>query len=347
MRILSILGARPQFIKHASLQKHFVEFGIDEVLLHTGQHFDDNMSKVFFSSLSLKPPTLQLEIQSTNSLIQLGEMLGEMQKRVGGERFDWVIVYGDTTSTLAGSLFAKENSLALAHIEAGVRSFDMNMPEERNRVLCDQLSDKLFAPNESACENLLKEGVRGDVILSGDVMEEGFELFSPLAQKPEGLSEESFILCTLHRQSNVDHQDRLHFLLEGLGKIPTKILLPLHPRTKKRLEEFSLSLPRNIIALPPQGYLQTLWLLKNAQMVMTDSGGLQKEAVYAKKPCLILREVSEWGEFVECGASYLLGNMELNEAYSKTLLNFLPLDLNLKEKPTLKIVKELLKEKKG
>ena len=343
MRVLSILGARPQFIKHASLQRRFDEFGIDEILLHTGQHFDTNMSEVFFSSLSLNPPSIQLECNTGNALIQLGEMLRGMQERVGGEKFDWVIVYGDTTSTLAGSLFAKENHLQLAHIEAGVRSFDLGMPEERNRVLCDQLSNKLFAPNQNACENLCKEGVRGEVILSGDVMEEGFELFSPLAQKPKGVGEESFVLCTLHRQSNVDHPKRIAFLFEGLGKIPSKILFPLHPRTKKRLDEFSLSLPPNIIPLPPQGYLQTLWLLKNAQMVITDSGGLQKEAVYAQKPCLILREVSEWSEFVERGASYLLGDKQVDEAYFQALSSFLPLDLNLQEKPTLKIVKELLK----
>ena len=343
MRVLSILGARPQFIKHASLQKRFDEFGIEAVLLHTGQHFDHNMSEVFFSSLALKTPDIQLECKSSHSLIQLGEMLKGMQERVGGEDFDWVIVYGDTTSTLAGSLFAKENVLKLAHIEAGVRSFDLSMPEERNRILCDQLSDKLFAPNKNACENLCKEGVRGEIILSGDVMEEGFELFAPLAQKPKEVNTEEFILCTLHRQSNVDDPKRLNFLLEGLGKIPLQILLPLHPRTKKRLEEFALTLPSNILPIPPQGYLQTLWLLRHAQMVITDSGGLQKEAVYAQKPCLILREVSEWNEFVECRASFLLGEMEVNEAFNKTLKNFQSLTFNLKEKPTLKIIEELLR----
>lgn len=343
MRVLSILGARPQFIKHASLQKRFLEFGVDEVLLHTGQHFDENMSEIFFSSLHLSPPSIRLHSVTNHALTQLSEMLGGMQKSVGGEKFDWVIVYGDTTSTLAGSLFAKENSLKLAHIEAGVRSFDMRMPEERNRVLCDQLSDKLFAPNQSALKNLEHEHVRGDIVVSGDVMEEGFGLFAPLATKPDGVDEREFVLCTLHRQSNVDDKKRLQFLLQGLGELREKIIFPLHPRTKKRLQEFSLTLPCNLIPIPPQGYLQTLWLLKHAKAIVTDSGGLQKEAVYAQKPCLILRDVSEWSEFVECGASYLLGDHKIKDAFNATLAYFLPLDSHAKQKPTQKILEELNK----
>lgn len=346
MRVLSILGARPQFIKHASLQKRFDEFGIEEVLLHTGQHFDHNMSEVFFSSLALKTPDIQLECKSSHSLIQLGEMLKGMQERVGGEEFDWVIVYGDTTSTLAGSLFAKENVLKLAHIEAGVRSFDLSMPEERNRILCDQLSDLLFAPNSIACENLGREGVRGEIIESGDVMEEGFALFSPMAIKPDEIGEGEFVLCTLHRQSNVDCKERLHFLLQGLGELAERIVLPLHPRTRKRIAEFDLTLPSNLVLLPPQGYLQTLWLLLHTKAVITDSGGLQKEAVYAQKPCLILRDVSEWSEFVECKASFLLGESSVKRAYELMLASFSPLDLNLKEKPTEVIIKRLLRREK-
>lgn len=342
MRVLSILGARPQFIKHASLQRRLAEFGVEETLLHTGQHFDSNMSEIFFHSLQMTPPKIELCIDSSHPLNQLAQMLKGMQESVGGEKFDWVIVYGDTTSTLAGSLFAKENSLPLAHIEAGLRSFDMRMPEERNRIICDQLSDKLFAPNCSACENLYKEGVRGEVILSGDVMEEGFELFSPLAKKPERIEEGEFVLCTLHRQSNVDEKGRLSLLLDGLGELGEKIILPLHPRTQKRISDFSLSLPKNIYILPPQGYLQNLWLILNAKAILTDSGGLQKEAVYAQKPCLILRDRSEWGEYVECGASFLLRDYNIKEAYALMLSSFSPLKNQTAQKPTLKIVEELL-----
>lgn len=320
MRVLSIVGARPQFIKHAVIQRKFKEYGISEVLLHTGQHFDLNMSEIFFESLHLSPPQIHLQIPTTSSLSQLSAMLELMQEKLKGERFDYVLVYGDTTSTLSGSLFAKEMGYALVHIEAGLRSYDMRMPEERNRIVCDHLSDVLFAPNQSAVENLQKEGIKGEVVLSGDVMEEGFEVFLPLACKPSEVEIPSeFIFCTLHRQSNVDDEQRLEFLLNGLGEVSgqTPIVLALHPRTKRRIEEFALTLPKNLIILPPQGYLQTLWLISHSQMVFSDSGGVQKEAGFGGKKCLVLREVSEWVELVESGACELLGERGILEAYQE------------------------------
>lgn len=327
MRVLSIVGARPQFIKHAVIQRKFKEYGISEVLLHTGQHFDLNMSEIFFESLHLSPPQIHLQISSTSSLSQLSIMLELMQEKLKEARFDYVLVYGDTTSTLAGSLFAKEMGYALVHIEAGLRSYDMRMPEERNRIVCDHLSDVLFAPNKNAVENLQKEGIRGEVVLSGDVMEEGFEVFLPLACKPSEVEIPlEFIFCTLHRQSNVDDKQRLEFLLNGLGEVAeqTPIVLALHPRTKKRIEEFSLTLPKNLIILPPQGYLQTLWLISHSQMVFSDSGGVQKEAVFGGKKCLVLREVSEWVELVESGACELLGERSILEAYKEMKDKSLP-----------------------
>lgn len=320
MRVLSIVGARPQFIKHAVIQRKFREYGISEILLHTGQHFDLNMSKIFFENLSLTPPQIHLQTPSTSSLSQLSYMLSSMQERLEGESFDYVLVYGDTTSTLAGSLFAKENGFALAHIEAGLRSFDNSMPEERNRVICDHLSDILFAPNLSALQNLQKEGVRGEVVVSGDIMEEGFSLFLPMAQKPLDVEIPSnFIFCTLHRQSNVDDKARLEFLLQGLDEVSRQIpiILSLHPRTQKNIQNFSLSLPSNLIILPPQGYLQTLWLISHSQMVFTDSGGVQKEASFGGKKCLVLREVSEWVELVESGVCELLGERSIPKAYKE------------------------------
>lgn len=320
MRVLSIVGARPQFIKHAVIQRKFREYGISEVLLHTGQHFDLNMSEIFFESLSLTPPQIHLQTPSSSSLSQLSYMLGSMQERLEGESFDYVLVYGDTTSTLAGSLFAKENGFALAHIEAGLRSYDNSMPEERNRVICDHLSDILFTPNLSAFQNLQKEGVRGEVVVSGDIMEEGFSLFLPMAQKPLDVEIPSnFIFCTLHRQSNVDDKERLEFLLQGLDEVSRQIpiVLSLHPRTQKNLQNFSLSLPSSLIVLPPQGYLQTLWLISHSQMVFTDSGGVQKEASFGGKKCLVLREVSEWVELVESGACELLGDRSIPKAYKE------------------------------
>lgn len=320
MRVLSIVGARPQFIKHAVIQRKLSEYGISEVLLHTGQHFDLNMSEIFFESLHLTPPQIHLQIPASSPLSQLSMMLELMQERLKEESFDYVLVYGDTTSTLAGSLFAKEKGYALVHIEAGLRSFDLRMPEERNRIVCDCLSDVLFAPNQTAVENLAKEGIRGKVVLSGDVMEEGFELFLPMAHKPSDAEIPSkFIFCTLHRQSNVDNQQRLEFLLDGLSKVAEEIaiVLALHPRTKKRILEFGLVLPKNLIVIPPQGYLQTLWLISHSQMVFSDSGGVQKEAGFGGKKCLVLREVSEWVELVESGACELLGDRSIPEAYEE------------------------------
>lgn len=345
MRVLSIVGARPQFIKHAVIQRKFREYGISEVLLHTGQHFDLNMSEIFFESLSLTPPQIHLQTPSASSLSQLSYMLGSMQERLEGESFDYVLVYGDTTSTLAGSLFAKENGFALAHIEAGLRSYDNSMPEERNRVICDHLSDILFTPNLSAFQNLQKEGVRGEVVVSGDIMEEGFSLFLPMAQKPLDVKIPSnFIFCTLHRQSNVDDKDRLEFLLQGLDEVSRQIpiILSLHPRTQKNIQNFSLSLPSSLIILPPQGYLQTLWLISHSQMVFTDSGGVQKEASFGGKKCLVLREVSEWVELVESGACELLGERSIPKAYEEMKNKILPqflFSLNISEK----IINTLLK----
>lgn len=318
MKILTIIGARPQFIKHSVVQKRLKDYGIEEILLHTGQHFDHKMSEVFFKELGIKKPDVLLEIKERDSLSQLGSMLIQMYKILGNKNFDCVLVYGDTTSTLAGSLFAKERGMRLVHIEAGLRSGDLGMPEERNRIISDQMADLLFAPTIGAYENLARENIRGKAIISGDVMLDSFLTFLPKSQAPQGVKiPKRFILCTLHRQSNVDDKERLRFLLEGLSKVAEEIpiILPIHPRTQKRIEEFDLTLPKSIIFIPPQGYLQTLWLLGYCDFVFTDSGGLQKEAYFAKKKCLVLREVSEWIELVENGACELLGTQGVFEAF--------------------------------
>lgn len=313
-KILTILGARPQFIKHSIVQKKMQAFGFEEVLLHTGQHFSSLMSEVFFQELGITQPHLCLQSQNKAPLLQLSAMLEQMHQSLGECVFDYVLVYGDTTSTLAGSLFARDRGFPLVHIEAGLRSGDLNMPEERNRLICDHLSSFLFAPTKQAVQNLKDEKIKGEISLSGDVMQESFLYFLPHAKKPNYPLPSEFILCTLHRQSNVDVCDRLKFLLDGLGQEKRSIVLPLHPRTSQRIKEFDLKIPKNIILIPPQGYLQTLWLVMQASLVLTDSGGLQKEAYFAKKKCLILREVSEWSELIECNASELLGERNLPEA---------------------------------
>lgn len=350
MRILTIIGARPQFVKHAILQKKLADYGIEEILLHTGQHFDFAMSEVFFQELEMRQPQILLEIKERESLLQLGSMLIQMHQRLKSEDFDCVVVYGDTTTTLAGSLFAKERSVKLVHIEAGLRSGDLAMPEERNRIMSDQVSDLLFAPTLGAYENLLKEDVKGKAFMSGDVMLDSFLHFSSRAQKPQGVEiPQDFILCTLHRQNNVDNMERLKVLFQGLGKVgkKTPILLPLHPRTQRRLKEFHISPPPpSICLLPPQGYLQTLWLLEHCAYVFTDSGGLQKEAYFAKKKCLVLREVSEWKELVESGACELLGQRTIDQAF-ETLGAFEAIPNLYGEGNSVKKILEVLKEELG
>lgn len=317
MKILTILGARPQFIKHAIVQKQMPIFGIEETLLHTGQHFMPSMSEIFFQELGISPPHFCLDIQDRDSLLQLSAMLEQMHQKLKGQVFDYVLVYGDTTSTLAGSLFAQDRGFPLAHIEAGLRSGDLGMPEERNRLVCDHFSSLLFAPTQQAWTNLKKENIQGRVILSGDVMQESFLHFLSSAKKPLISLPKDFILCTLHRQKNVDNKERLQFLLDGLESVAKKnaVVLPLHPRTSQRIRDFGLNLSKGIISIPPQGYLQTLWLLSRALFVLTDSGGLQKEAYFARKKCLVLREVSEWSELVESGACELLGKRNIQEAF--------------------------------
>lgn len=316
MKILTILGARPQFIKHAIVQKKMSVFGIEETLLHTGQHFSHSMSEIFFEELDISAPHIFLNVERKDSLSQLSAMLEQMQQTLKNQDFDYVLVYGDTTSTLAGSLFARDRGIPLAHIEAGLRSGDLGMPEERNRLVCDHFSSLLFAPTQKALINLKNENIKGRVILSGDVMQESFLYFLPKAKKPLKDIPKDFILCSLHRQSNVDDKKRLQFLLQGLESVAKKraVILPLHPRTNQRIRDFGLTLPKEIISIPPQGYLQTLWLLNHSSLVLTDSGGLQKEAYFARKKCLVLREVSEWSDLIESGAGELLGEKSIPEA---------------------------------
>ncbi|ANV98143.1 UDP-N-acetylglucosamine 2-epimerase [Helicobacter enhydrae] len=328
MRLLNIVGARPQFIKHSVMQKQFQHYGIEEILVHTGQHCDDMMSSVFFETLQINPPHYHLKS------VSLGAMLEALKKELADCDFDAVLVYGDTTSTLAGALYAKERKKLLVHIEAGLRSYDMQMPEEINRVLTDRIADFLFAPTEIALNNLKLEGFWGDrgkgcAYWGGDVMEDAFRFYSKSAICPDGLETSGdFVVCTMHRQSNVDDRQRLEFLLQGLGELQEQIVLPLHPRTLHKIQTFDLTIPTNCVMLPPQGYFEMLWLLQNAKAVITDSGGLQKEAFFAGKPCLVLRDCSEWMELVQKQASILLGNETLPQAYQRMLgLQVAPLDL--------------------
>lgn len=312
-KIITIIGARPQFIKASVVSKKIQESGsMQEIMVHTGQHFDANMSDIFFEQLSIPRPSFQLGINSGQHGEMTGRMLEEIEKILLSEEPDRVLVYGDTNSTLAGALAAAKLHIPVAHIEAGLRSFNMNMPEEINRILTDQLSDILFCPTDTAIDNLKLEGFERKPIAMlqvGDVMQDAALLFSQYSARPSSIaSDEEFILATLHRAENTDDPLRLKEIINALNDVHknvAKVILPLHPRSRKAIQQQGLQLHVDVIE--PVGYLEIIWLLQRAGLVMTDSGGLQKEAFFFGKACVTLRDQTEWIELIEAGANELVG----------------------------------------
>lgn len=313
LKLLTIIGARPQFIKASVVSKAIKqESMLKEVLLHTGQHFDSNMSEVFFNQLGIPKPDIQLDIHGGNHGEMTGKMLIEIEKAILKFKPDRVLVYGDTNSTLAGALAASKLHIPLAHVEAGLRSFNRLMPEEINRILTDQLSDLLFCPTKKAVENLIDEGFENreaKILTVGDVMQDSAILFSKKASSPQNMIEKKdFILATLHRAENTDDPKRLSSIISGLNYLHQNlapVVLPLHPRTKKMIQSLGLDLRVKIIE--PVGYLEMLWLLDQTSLVITDSGGVQKEAFFFKKNCVTMRDQTEWVELIENGANELVG----------------------------------------
>lgn len=307
MKILTVIGARPQFIKAAPVSKALAEQGIDEVLLHTGQHFDANMSDVFFSELKIPRPDVMLDIHSGGHGAMTGRMLEAIEQSLIEHQPDMVLVYGDTNSTLAGALAAVKLHIPLAHIEAGLRSFNMSMPEEVNRILTDRISTILLCPTDTAVGNLKTENVPGRVVKTGDVMADTLAFFKPKAVKPDGVPDADFILCTCHRAENTDDPDRMAQIVSALNTLHQDIpvILPLHPRTRKTIARLGLEL--NVNTLPPVGYFEMLWLLTHCGLVLTDSGGLQKEAYLMNTFCITLRDETEWVELVNSGVNALAG----------------------------------------
>ncbi len=315
MKILTILGARPQFIKAAMVSRHIThKKNLTEIIVHTGQHFDPNMSDVFFREMNLPEPGYSLNVNQASH----GEMTGKMLERIEPVLFkeipDIVLVYGDTNSTLAGALTASKLHIPIAHVEAGLRSYNREMPEEINRVLTDHCSTLLFCPTENAEQNLKKEGIvtQGDVIVNhcGDVMYDAFLEMSKkshtnLNREIELNRNEPFVLATIHRQENTDKMKNLRSIVKGLNQInkTTRIVMPLHPRTKKKITEFGFTL--DFKCIPPVGYISMVRLLRNCEMVITDSGGLQKEAYFSKKYCITVRPETEWVELVQGGFNRL------------------------------------------
>jgi len=312
MKVVTILGARPQFIKAGSVSRELAKNNdIEEVIVHTGQHFDANMSDIFFEEMNIPKPEYNLGIHGKSHGAMTGQMLEKIEEVLTKEKPDWLLVYGDTNSTLAGALAASKLHIKIAHIEAGLRSFNMKMPEEVNRILTDRVSTILFCPTETAVENLKKEGYDifdCQMIKSGDVMQDGALFYKNHATKPSCDIKDSFILCTIHRAENTDDENRLISIFEALNEIAKEkqIILPLHPRTKKIIANLKLPI-QNLTIIDPVGYLEMVWLISHASMVMTDSGGLQKEAFFFQKPCITLRDETEWVELVEHNFNVLAG----------------------------------------
>lgn len=316
MKLVTILGARPQFVKAATVSRALKKVGVREVIIHTGQHFDANMSQVFFDEMEIPTPDYNLEISGLNHGAMTGRMLEKIEEVLLVEKPDYVLVYGDTNSTLAGSLAASKLHIQVAHVEAGLRSYEMKMPEEINRILTDRISSTLFCPTVTAVKNLEAEGYKNftcKIVLSGDVMldavqfyESKIETHSTILEK-ENLVQQSFVLATLHRAENTNDPNRLREICTAFNEINSKVkvVLPLHPRTKSFLANQNIRLHAHII--DPVGYFDMLALLKNCKMVLTDSGGLQKEAYFFEKYCITLRDQTEWIELLEAGVNVLAG----------------------------------------
>ena len=317
-KIVSILGARPQFVKAAVLSRIIVDGKeFSEVIIHTGQHFDANMSEVFFTEMEIPKPKYNLDINGIRHGAMTGRMLEKIEEVLLIEKPALVVVYGDTNSTLAGALAAKKLGIRVVHVEAGLRSFNMTMPEEVNRILTDRISDLLLCPTSTAVSNLKTEGFdnfNSKIELCGDIMHDAVEFYGKLSDTRSTLIEKlelngkRFVLATIHRQENTDDPERLKAIVEGLNSISdeTLVVMPLHPRTKELLKKYALDFTGLLI--DPVGYFDMLQLLKNCDLVITDSGGLQKEAYFNEKPCIIAREETEWVELVTEGYASIAGS---------------------------------------
>lgn len=316
-KILTIVGARPQFVKAAALSRQLKKYNIEEILVHTGQHFDKNMAEIFFDEMEIPKPKYNLGIHSLSHGAMTGRMLEEIEKVILGEKPSIVVVFGDTNSTLAGALAASKLHVPVAHIEAGLRSFNMKMPEEINRILTDRISDILFCPTESSIKNLRIEGFDNfdnRIENIGDVMYDVALYYSRFSAERSTLpktvtdSKKPVILTTLHRQENTDNLTRLQSIVDALNILSKtfEIVLPIHPRTKTIIENENIKL--DFKPLAPVGYFDMIELLKKCEFVISDSGGLQKEAFFFEKQCLVIRDETEWTELIELGYNFLVGS---------------------------------------
>ncbi len=313
-RIITIVGARPQFVKAATLSRQFTLCGIEEQIIHTGQHFDANMSDVFFEEMEIPRPAYQLDIHGVSHGAMTGRMLEGIEQILLKEKPEGVLVYGDTNSTLAGAVAAVKLHIPVIHVEAGLRSFNMTMPEEINRILTDRISSLLLCPTDTAVQNLKREGFdnyTAQIVKNGDVMQDAAMYYAQKAQEKSqiigqlGLTD--FVLATIHRQENTDNPVKLHDIITGLNLINKEVqmVVPLHPRTRNILQQLNLKPAFTII--DPVGYFDMIMLLKHCKLVVTDSGGVQKEAFFFGRHCITLREQTEWVELVEHGFNRIVG----------------------------------------
>lgn len=313
MKIVTVVGARPQFIKCAVVSSE-IRKAAKEILVHTGQHYDYEMSDIFFDELRLPAPDYHLEIGSGTHGWQTGQMLVKIEVILEKEKPDWLLLFGDTNSTLAGALAAAKLHVKIAHVEAGLRSFNRRMPEEINRIICDQLSSLLFCPSGTAVDNLSAEGITKGVHLVGDVMHDILKKALPSTVVNSrilsrfGLRNSPYCLATIHRAENTEDSQRLQDIIEAFNRLDEPVIFPLHPRTRKVMEENSIPVASNIRVTEPLGYIDMIRLEKSAKFILTDSGGIQKEAYWLGVPCITLRNETEWIETVEAGWNVLAGS---------------------------------------
>lgn len=326
MKIITIIGARPQFIKAAAVSRAIISHNqinklkIEEKIIHTGQHYDENMSHIFFKDLQIPEPSWQLQCNHGSHAKMTAYMLAEIEPVLISEQPDYVLVYGDTNSTLAGALTAAKLHIPVIHVEAGLRSFNKQMPEEINRIMTDHISTYLFCPTFAAVQNLKNENITLNVFHVGDVMYDAACMFGMMAEKNSTilsslqLTPKQFYLCTIHRAENTDNQERLSGIIQAMFEIASAdfpVILPLHPRTKVYFEKYKLNeliaKNKNIQLIEPVNYLDMIRLEKQAATIFTDSGGIQKEAYFHRTPCITLREETEWVETIKAGWNQLAG----------------------------------------
>ena len=354
MKIITIVGARPQFIKAASITRELLNNGIEEIIIHTGQHFDHKMSNLFFDEMNISKPKYNLDINSLSHGSMTGRMIEKIEDILKIEKPDNIIVYGDTNSTLAGALAAKKLNIHISHVESGLRSYNMLMPEEINRILTDRISDFLFCPTEASVDNLIKEGFLNfdcKIFNVGDIMYDSALYFEKLSDEKSNiikkvcLGANNFVLATIHRQENTDCQINFSKIIESLNYLSNqiKVIIPVHPRVSSLFKKYKLS--ENIKLIEPVGYLDMIQLIKKSKLIITDSGGLQKEAYFFNKFCITIRKETEWVELVSNGYNFVVGSSKeklLNTFQKLSNKNFIKLDnLYGDGNASEKIVKEI------